>query len=415
MAQAPAHVPQRIDITQSMPTIQKLRDVRTDIESFIFERERIIKAIVIATLAKEHMLLVGPPGTAKSMAVHQFVKRIKGANMFETLMHPMLTDRDLFVSRTDIEETTSKGKRSFSTVYHTDGVTLATADVAFLDEIYKANPRTLNALLTLLNERMFDLNRIRYNAALTSAFFASNELPEIDGSDGLAAFHDRILLRAPVKPIKEDANKIAVIKTQLAHRHNLAKGNIVPIKEITLAELTALQNLVPLIYVPEDVMLKLLKVTDKVSCELDIYISQRRIERVVPLMQAKALLSGRNEVDAGDLSILRFCLWDSEENFEKAEELIRKNIFTPEELRFDQIKSGAFELVNKANKTVTDGNMWSEDIDEYFAGIRASIRDLEELRRSGRGISKGLSDKIQATKQQLLTEQQALLAKTVNS
>ena len=50
-------------------------------------------------------------------------------------------------------------------VRKTDGY-LPTAEVAFIDEIFKANSAILNALLTLLNERLFDNGNERYQVPL---------------------------------------------------------------------------------------------------------------------------------------------------------------------------------------------------------------------------------------------------------
>ena len=47
----------------------------------------------------------------------------------------------------------------------TDGY-LPTAEVAFIDEIFKANSAILNALLTLLNERLFDNGNQRLKVPL---------------------------------------------------------------------------------------------------------------------------------------------------------------------------------------------------------------------------------------------------------
>jgi MoxR-like ATPase len=75
---------------------------------------------------------------------------------------------------------------------------LPTAEVAFIDEIFKANSAILNALLTILNERLFDNGNQRLEAPLLCLVGASNELPE---SEELDALYDRFLIRRTVAQV----------------------------------------------------------------------------------------------------------------------------------------------------------------------------------------------------------------------
>lgn len=75
---------------------------------------------------------------------------------------------------------------------------LPTAEVAFVDEIFKANSAILNALLTLLNERLFDNGNQRLPVPLLCLVGASNELPE---SEELDALYDRFLIRRTVSQV----------------------------------------------------------------------------------------------------------------------------------------------------------------------------------------------------------------------
>jgi MoxR-like ATPase len=85
-------------------------------------------------------------------------------------------------------------------VRKTDGY-LPTAEVAFVDEIFKANSAILNALLTLLNERLFDNGNQRLPVPLLCLVGASNELPE---SEELDALYDRFLIRRTVAQVSAE-------------------------------------------------------------------------------------------------------------------------------------------------------------------------------------------------------------------
>jgi MoxR-like ATPase len=297
-----------------------------------------------------------------------------------------MTAHELFVSGTTIDMTTdpATNTQSVSTVYHTDGITLANAEIFFGDEVYKANSRTLNALLTLINERQYDMNRQRHNAPLMSGFFASNELPETDGSDGLAAFHDRILVRLPTDPIKQLVNQVKVFTTQLAHRRNLAHGTVAPMKTISLDEVKKLQQVLPDIWIPEDVFVRLIKLADMIEQKCDIYISQRRRERALKLLQARALFAGRPQVSKNDLTILRFVFWENPEDFDATEKLIRENVLDPTERRMSELKNSAFELIRSAEKKVADGDWLGAGINEELQGAIECLRALDDLKRSAK-------------------------------
>ena len=79
---------------------------------------------------------------------------------------------------------------------------LPSANIAFIDEVFKANSAILNALLTILNEREFDNGDQRIKLPLISVIGASNELPD---NPELDALYDRFLCRYKVSPVSEQA------------------------------------------------------------------------------------------------------------------------------------------------------------------------------------------------------------------
>ena len=94
-----------------------------------------------------------------------------------------------------------RGLENDEYVRQTNGY-LPTAEVAFVDEIFKANSAILNALLTLLNERLFDNGHSRLKVPLLTLIAASNELPE---SEELDALYDRFLIRRHVGQVSTQA------------------------------------------------------------------------------------------------------------------------------------------------------------------------------------------------------------------
>ena len=60
------------------------------------ERDSVIEGMVCAALAGEHVLLLGPPGTAKSALTRAFCGAVEGAQYFEWLLSKFSAPEELF-------------------------------------------------------------------------------------------------------------------------------------------------------------------------------------------------------------------------------------------------------------------------------------------------------------------------------
>jgi len=126
---------------------QRLRDVARDLDERFLDKGELVRLMLVTLLAGEHMLLVGPPGTAKSALVRHLA-RLVDARYFEYLLTRFSEPNELF-GPVDI-----RAFREGSYTRRTDGM-LPEAEIVFLDEIFKSNSAILNALLNILNERTF--------------------------------------------------------------------------------------------------------------------------------------------------------------------------------------------------------------------------------------------------------------------
>ena len=270
---------------------QRIASLQRVLGAGLVERETAVRLVLLSAIAGEHLLLLGPPGTAKSMIARRLHLALDGA-YFERLLTRFSVPEELF------GPLSIKGLEGDRYERLTDGY-LPTASVAFVDEIFKANSAILNSLLTLLNERLFDNGANRVKAPLMCAIGASNEMPE---GDELDALYDRFLLRLEVNAVSE------------AGFHSLvAPGSIDEPKvdddlQLTESDLLEIRNAASRVVLPEGI-LEILKELRSWCLAEQIAVSDRRWRKVVQLLRVSAATHGRTVVSIWDLWLLQHCVW----------------------------------------------------------------------------------------------------------
>ncbi len=175
-----------------LKTAQALRELVQDATFGMVGRAQMAELMLLASVASEHLLVIGPPGTAKSAVVRRVAQAL-GGRYFEYLLGRFTEPSELF-GPVDL----SKLRQG---VVETD-VTgmLPEADIAFLDEVFLGSTAILNTLLGLLNERRFRRGHTNLQVPLKLCVGASNQLPD---DEALAAFADRFLLHLFIESVPD--------------------------------------------------------------------------------------------------------------------------------------------------------------------------------------------------------------------
>lgn len=278
--------------------IEKLRKIRAELKARYLERDDVIDGAFCALVTGSHLLLVGPPGTAKSQLANDVCRRIEGARYFQWLLTKFTTPEELFGA------VSLKGLENDEYRRVTSGK-LPEAHIAFLDEIFKASSSILNTLLTVMNERVFYNGTEKTEIPLITLFGASNELPSEE--DELEALYDRFLLRYVVDYIKEDFRFLKMLNSDDGEADGLT---------ITFSELETCRDEARAIAVPSNI-LKLISRIRRELTKKGIVPSDRRYKHSVSLLKARAYLEGRSAVTEDDLRLFENVLW--REPGEKAE------------------------------------------------------------------------------------------------
>jgi len=273
-------------------------------------REEEAKVIVLALLTREHAVLIGEPGTAKSALIRR-AAQILNMKCFTYLLTKYTEPSELF-GPLDINAL-KQGKYVRITTNK-----LPDAEIVFLDEIFRANSAILNTLLTIMNERVFYDGYTEIRVKLWSLFGASNEVPE---DPELEALYDRFLLRHLVKPVTDDRWRDLLRAAWSIERDGYPPPSIVVDRE-TLEKLHRAIFQVDL----SPIESKLLKIFSILESK-NVHLTDRRKGKALKVIAAHALLNGRTTAATEDLIVLKYVAPRDVDDFEKV------NIILSEELK----------------------------------------------------------------------------------
>ena len=369
--------------------LERFKQLLGEMNRGIYEKETEISLSLLAALAGESIILLGPPGVAKSMVARQLKTAFRDAQSFEYLMSRFSTPDEIFgpvsIQKLKTSDTYERAVEGY----------LPTADVVFLDEIWKAGPAIQNTLLTVINEKIFRNGNREMHLPLKLLVAASNELPA--KGEGLEALWDRFVIRIESRPIKLEKNFRAMLLEaptdflgstgKLGHADFADNADFSDLK-ITAEEYAEWAEKICKISVKEEVLdaisairkaLRAVNV-DEAAERRNIYVSDRRWKNIVRLLRTSAFMQDREEVDICDLLPIYHCLWQEPEERDAIRNIVIRALFSPFADKLVEMKNALAEDIkyHRVRRNPEDGRDYEGEIEKLSDGLTSLEKQLGE-------------------------------------
>jgi len=384
--------------------LERFKQLLGEMNWGIYEKETEISLSLLAALAGESIILLGPPGVAKSMVARQLKTAFKDARSFEYLMSRFSTPDEIFgpvsIQKLKTSDTYERAVEGY----------LPTADVVFLDEIWKAGPAIQNTLLTVINEKLFRNGNREMHLPLKLLVAASNELPA--KGEGLEALWDRFVIRIESRPIKLEKNFRAMLleaptdflgptdftdstdfsgsmgKCGFTDSADFSDSTDFSDLKITAEEYAEWAEKICKIGVKEEVLdaisairksLRAVNV-DEAAERRNIYVSDRRWKNIVRLLRTSAFMQDREKVDICDLLPIYHCLWQEPEERDAIRSIVIRALFSPFAEKLVEMKNALAEDIkyHRVRRNPDDGRDYEGEIETLSDGLTSLERRLGE-------------------------------------
>jgi MoxR-like ATPase len=269
---------------------EKLTQLVRQIQSVIFGKPEAVRQVVVALLARGHVLLEDVPGVGKTILSRSIAASVSGSFTRIQLTPDLLPSDILGVSIYD----SATGQFSFKR-----GPIFA--NIILADEINRTTPRTQSALLEAMNESQVTADGVTYSLGPLFMVIATQNPYEFEGTYFLPENQlDRFMLRVRIGHPDKDTER-DILRTQPARTR---LGNLKAVMDVE--DLTVLQDEVQDIHVEDAIVNYILDIAEATrrSDELTVGLSPRGSLAIMQAARASALLADRDYVVPDDVKLL---------------------------------------------------------------------------------------------------------------
>jgi MoxR-like ATPase len=375
-----------------MELSREFKAIAKTLEEYFLGKQEIVRLLIISAVAGEHMVIVGPPGTAKSAMIRMFAQLIQ-ASYFEYLLTRFTEPNELF-GPVDIA-----AFREGVYQRRIDGM-LPTSEIVFLDEIFKSNSAILNSLLMLLNERTYSNGAQKVGVPLISVFGASNEVPN---DESLTAIFDRFLLRVQSNNLDSYHFNELLLRGLKNEQLRIRGASQIIRPVLTSGQLHAVHDQFDQhLRFTDQFLIQYKGLVFQIRSE-GISLSDRRAVKLLKLFSASAFVDGRPTPDSSDFFILKH-VWNSLDQAEILEEILGPVLEAhfrehPEARRFTAAETGLGSLIEEINlirDTLTSGEALSD------VQLFSLLKNLNEIKTALEQIQVPQAKDAKAKVEQLL-------------
>ena len=294
----------------------KVLDVIDEIQGQFISRDTEIETMVLGILAKQHCLLLGPPGTAKTQIAHAISSAFQ-TTFFRRLITQYSTP-DEIIGPVDLFQYKEKG--IFRRILEGKA---ADSQIVLLDEVFKGGPAILNSLLSLMEERILDNDGAVHHAPLISMLGASNELPNKE--DGLDAFHDRFNIRLLFTYLNDVDDFKAMLRL----------NSPITSKVITAEELAMIHQEINQLTLSPAAVDSLAILWEGIQ-EEEVSVSDRRFKAGIQLMAAHSWTTVASSIMPSSIEVMEHVLWSKPEEINPIRRLVLTSV-NPGKIKSEEI------------------------------------------------------------------------------
>ncbi len=382
-------------------SLAKLEAAFTHMRAHFIHRDEVLEQIFYALLTREHSLIIGDRGLAKSRLARSVFAHFQDDREPFSLQLTRTTSVGQLVGGLDLREF-EKG----TYVHNLDGY-IVRAHFAFLDELFDANDFVLRALNGILNERQFLNGPQMEHAALHTAIATTNYIRDTRES---RAVLDRFLFKSIVHRAESASERLSIRREFITSHGGMVGAGVgqgVPYCELEyVSGIVVGENPNHRIAVPPHILVILdelisryeRKMNEKMGDAERFVFSDRTKNKAIHVLFASALRSGRRSVEMRDLSTLQFLVPtigspEEEEVFDDTLSLTLKGFGTQDRESIDRA-SGMIDLLAEVVTQHQIGTLeeatWSEitlsKVERLFLHRKSATLTLGGIMEEARGL-----------------------------